>query len=74
MLFLGDELWSRQMTRTAKYTIHGIIVSLATAFIICGDAMVFHYIESGYHLYTVHGITGKSVRHVQLRKTCFKSS
>ncbi|KAH1007457.1 hypothetical protein HUJ04_004687 [Dendroctonus ponderosae] len=58
MLFLGDELWSRQMTRTAKYTIHGIIVSLATALIICGDSVVFHYIEPGHHLYTAHGITG----------------
>ncbi|XP_050305480.1 uncharacterized protein LOC126742737 isoform X3 [Anthonomus grandis grandis] len=58
MLFTGDEIWSRQMTRNAKYTIHGIIVALGTVMIICGNALVFHYIQPGYHLYTAHGITG----------------
>ncbi|CAG9762393.1 unnamed protein product [Ceutorhynchus assimilis] len=58
MLFTGDELWSRQMTRTAKYTIHGIIVSIGTVMIIAGNGLVFHYISPGFHLNTVHGITG----------------
>lgn len=59
MLFTGDELWSRQLSRTAKYTVHGVIVTVATVIIIIGDALVFHYLEAGYHLYTAHGITGK---------------
>lgn len=59
MLFTGDELWSRQMTRTAKYTIHGVVVTVATLLIIGGDGVIFHYTEPGYHLYTAHGITGK---------------
>lgn len=58
MLFTGDELWSRQMSRTAKYTIHGIVVSIGTIMIIAGNAVVFHFISPGYHLYTAHGITG----------------
>lgn len=58
MLFVGDELWSRQMSRTAKYTVHGILVLVGTAMIIAGDALVYHYISPGYHLYTAHGITG----------------
>lgn len=58
MLFTGDDLWTRQLSRTAKYTVHGVIVTVATIIIIVGDALVFHYLEPGYHLYTAHGITG----------------
>ncbi|KAJ8916368.1 hypothetical protein NQ315_005065 [Exocentrus adspersus] len=58
MLFVGDELWSRQMSRKSKYWVHGILISVGTIFIIVGNALVFHYIEPGYHLYTEHGITG----------------
>lgn len=59
MLFTGDELWTRQLSRTAKYTVHGIIVTVATVIILIGDVLVFLYLEEGYHLYTAHGITGK---------------
>ncbi|XP_060522779.1 transmembrane reductase CYB561D2-like [Cylas formicarius] len=58
ILFLGDELWTRQLNRTQKYWVHGILISLATFFIIVGNALVFHKLQSGYHLYTAHGITG----------------
>ncbi|XP_066139465.1 probable transmembrane reductase CYB561D1 [Euwallacea fornicatus] len=58
MLFNGDELWSKQISRTAKYTVHGVVVTVATLMILVGDALVFHYLQPGYHLYTVHGITG----------------
>ncbi|XP_074037375.1 uncharacterized protein [Leptinotarsa decemlineata] len=58
MLFVGDDIWSRQMSRKAKYAIHGILVTVGTVFTIVGNALVFHYIEPGYHLYTAHGITG----------------
>ncbi|KAJ8935864.1 hypothetical protein NQ314_012610 [Rhamnusium bicolor] len=58
MLFIGDELWSRQVSRKSKYMVHGILISVGTVFIIVGNALVFHYISPGYHLYTAHGITG----------------
>lgn len=58
MLFLSDEVWATQISRTAKYTVHGILISVGTVMIISGDSIVFHYITPGYHLYTAHGITG----------------
>ncbi|XP_066245235.1 transmembrane reductase CYB561D2-like [Euwallacea similis] len=58
MLFNNDELWSTQMSRTAKYTVHGAVVSVATMMILVGDILVFRYLEPGYHLYTTHGIAG----------------
>ncbi|KAG5874394.1 hypothetical protein JTB14_012377 [Gonioctena quinquepunctata] len=58
MLFVGDDIWSQHMSRKAKYAVHGILVTIGTGFTIVGNALVFHYIESGYHLYTAHGITG----------------
>lgn len=64
MLFVGDDIWSRQLSRKAKYLVHGILISIGTLFIIIGNALVFHYISSGYHLYTAHGITGKSYTYI----------
>ncbi|KAJ8962910.1 hypothetical protein NQ318_001321, partial [Aromia moschata] len=58
MLFVGDELWSRQLSRKSKYMVHGILVSVGTFFTIVGNALVFRYLSPGYHLYTAHGITG----------------
>lgn len=58
MLFVGDDIWSRQVSRKTKYLVHGILISIGTIFVIVGNALVFQYISSGYHLYTAHGITG----------------
>ncbi|KAJ8980660.1 hypothetical protein NQ317_017586 [Molorchus minor] len=58
MLFVGDELWSAQVSRKTKYLVHGILISISTVCIIVGNSLVFHYISPGYHLYTAHGITG----------------
>ncbi|KAF7267639.1 hypothetical protein GWI33_019130 [Rhynchophorus ferrugineus] len=58
LLFLPDEIWSRELSRTAKYTIHGIIVLIGTLMLTGGNAVVFHYFEPGYHFNTAHGITG----------------
>lgn len=58
MLFVGDELWSRQLTRKQKYGIHAILITVGTVFIIVGNSLVFHYISPGSHLVSVHGITG----------------
>lgn len=60
MLFFGDDIWSRQMTRKQKYGVHAVLITISTVFIIVGNSLVFHYIEPDYHLYTAHGITGKS--------------
>ncbi|KAL1512824.1 hypothetical protein ABEB36_002346 [Hypothenemus hampei] len=57
MLFLGDEVWSKNMTRSAKYTIHGIVISIATILIIIGDGLVFYNLDALY-LRTTHSITG----------------
>lgn len=58
MLFVGDDIWSKHLSRKAKYTVHGILITVATAITIIGNVLVFVYIEPGYHLYTAHGITG----------------
>lgn len=58
MLFVDDELWSRQLSRTQKYGVHAVLITIGTVFIIVGNSLVFHYISPGYHLYTAHGITG----------------
>lgn len=60
MLFVGDDIWSRQISRRAKYWVHAILISIGTFFIIVGNALVFQYLSPGYHLYTAHGITGKT--------------
>jgi cytochrome b-561 domain-containing protein 2 len=58
MLFAPDELWSRQLTRTQKYGIHGFLMVGGTILLSVGCIDTFYYISEGYHLYTVHGITG----------------
>ncbi|XP_057664335.1 transmembrane reductase CYB561D2-like isoform X2 [Diorhabda carinulata] len=58
MLFVGDDIWSKNLSRRAKYTVHGILITVATLITIVGNVLVFVYIEPGYHLYTAHGITG----------------
>ncbi|XP_063933002.1 transmembrane reductase CYB561D2-like [Zophobas morio] len=58
MLFAPDELWTRQLTRTQKYWIHGFLMTLGTVLVSAGCIDTFYYISDGYHLYTVHGITG----------------
>ncbi|KAJ8962909.1 hypothetical protein NQ318_001320 [Aromia moschata] len=58
MLFVGDELWSRQVSRKTKYIVHGVLVSISLVFIIAGNSFVFHNISSGYHFTSTHGITG----------------
>lgn len=59
MLFAGDELWSSQMTRKEKYGVHGVLITIGTLFTIIGNLPGIYYIKPGYHLFTVHGITGK---------------
>lgn len=59
LLFLPDEIWSREMSRTSKYTIHGIVVLMGTLMLTGGNAVVFYYFEAGRHFNTAHGITGK---------------
>lgn len=61
MLFVGDDIWSRHLSRRSKYLVHAILISAATIFIIIGNALVFHFLSPGYHLYTAHGITGKDL-------------
>jgi hypothetical protein len=58
MLFAPDELWSRQLTRTQKYGVHGFLMVGGTILLSVGCIDTFYYISEGYHLYTVHGITG----------------
>ncbi|CAH1112372.1 unnamed protein product [Psylliodes chrysocephalus] len=58
MMFVGDDIWSKNISRKAKYAIHGIIITVATVVTIVGNILVFVYIQTGYHLYTEHGITG----------------
>lgn len=58
ILFAGDEIWSKQMSRKHKNIIHGVLISVGTGFAIAGNSICFYYLEPGYHLYTEHGITG----------------
>ncbi|XP_018567157.1 cytochrome b561 domain-containing protein 2 [Anoplophora glabripennis] len=58
MLFVGDELWSRQLSRKQKYSVHAILITVGTVFIIVGNSLMFHYYHPDYHFYTAHGITG----------------
>lgn len=59
LLFVCDELWTRQLNRTQKYWIHGNLMILGTVLVTAGCIDTFYYISEGYHLYTAHGITGK---------------
>ncbi|XP_072379692.1 transmembrane reductase CYB561D2-like [Diabrotica undecimpunctata] len=58
MMFVGDDIWSKNLSRKAKYAIHGYLITFATIITIIGNILVFVYIQPGYHLYTAHGITG----------------
>lgn len=60
MLFAPDELWSKALNRKQKYWIHGTLLTLGTILVSVGSIFTFYYLEDGYHLYTVHGITGLS--------------
>lgn len=59
MLFADDELWSKQLSRREKYGVHGVLITVGTLFIIMGNLPGIYYIKPGYHLYTVHGLTGE---------------
>lgn len=58
MMFPSDELWSSQISRKQKYWIHGSLFLLGTILVSAGCIDIFYFTEEGYHLYTVHGITG----------------
>ncbi|XP_023312962.1 cytochrome b561 domain-containing protein 2-like [Anoplophora glabripennis] len=58
MLFAGDELWSRQLSRTEKYGVHGVLATIGILCLIVGNLPGIYYIKPGFPLYTVHGITG----------------
>ncbi|RZC33491.1 cytochrome b561 domain-containing protein 2-like, partial [Asbolus verrucosus] len=58
LLFAPDELWSVQLTRKQKYWIHASLISIGTILVTVGCIETFCFIKEGYHLYTVHGITG----------------
>ncbi|XP_063933003.1 transmembrane reductase CYB561D2-like isoform X1 [Zophobas morio] len=58
MLFPSDELWTTQTTRRQRYWIHGCLFLLGTILVSAGNIDTFYFLEDGYHLYTIHGITG----------------
>lgn len=61
MVFPSDELWSKQISRKEKYWVHGILLIVGTLLVSAGCIDTFYFISEGYHLYTVHGITGNFV-------------
>lgn len=58
LIFSPIEIWSKGFTKKQQNWIHGGLFFLGTVLVSGGCIDTFYFIEDGYHLYTIHGITG----------------